>query len=218
MFTCSTSWNMQIGKKNFPPTFQRMSWAIFFNFSDIERFVSDMDYRAQVTDPAWRIRFTAGVHHVWHIWGGCWIKERQLTSQSPLIILEFFVQYNLKITFILCRIVGIVVKDMLLAREVCGRFPGRSNRILSPTVCHGDNPVLSRRCAAGMGPASRYSPWRNSTSIIKISFWFFGKLRAIILVCTYCFERWFRNLMLLIFSFAKPVFIIWNGFVWHGVL
>ena len=58
-------------------------------------------------------------------------------------------------------------------RYQCGRFsvpiPGRSNQKLLPTASHHcDVFVLPRRYAAQMGPATRYTHWCNTASIIPI--------------------------------------------------
>ena len=61
-------------------------------------------YCVQVTDPTWRVRFTAGADRVenWtYIPGGCWLEERKLTSQSPSITVQFSFQLNLKITSVI---------------------------------------------------------------------------------------------------------------------
>ena len=67
----------------------------------------------------------------------------------------------------LYRLVGLVVqKAPLSAREVGVRFPGRSNRTVSPTTLHRcDVSVLPSRKAPETGPATRYTLRRNATIV-----------------------------------------------------
>ena len=71
------------------------------------------------------------------------------------------------------RLVGLVVTDIAIGAEGPGFHPragqmGHSVANCSPSLRCFFGPVLSRRCAVEIDPATRYMLWRNIASMMTI--------------------------------------------------
>ena len=79
---------------------------------------------------------------------------------NPEIIVFFCIRFGQ---------ICVVVKDIILKRKVWVQFPG-PGLIDTPPLRHFFGFALPRCYAAEMGPASRYTFWRNPASVIKVVF------------------------------------------------
>ena len=70
-----------------------------------------------------------------YLMGGCSLKERKLTSQSPSITVEFSVQYNLKITSVIHIFINIYCQQYDLAVSHAGSDSLRRVRFTAGVYC-----------------------------------------------------------------------------------